>query len=574
MDDAGSFFATYDGDMVARLRPEQAGAEAWVDSLMNALTLQEKIGQLFVLEAGAKGESAPVSSRAVQAAREHGVGGFLVSRLLSPGEVRAQTQYLQTRANVPLFFAADYERGAGRFANNFTELPSNMAVGATRREDFAAAAARLAALESRAMGVNWMFAPVVDVNNNPANPIINIRSYGGRGGLVGQMGAAYVRGASDFGMLTTLKHFPGHGDVSTDTHAEMATVTGSRAELDSTELKPYRMILDQEGPQPAAVMGAHLWVQAFNEEPTPATFSREVLSGLLREEMGFGGLVVTDDVKMGALRDDYSMRERVVRPLSIGADVVLTPGDLEAAIQAVTAAVREGQLPRAELNDSVRRVLRAKAEAGLHRAPRVPSLEVLDYLQKRSRGQALADSIAAGSITLLKSSPVLPLSEGANAALIQLSNYEESESIDAAMDTLAGRLEPTMQDTMRFVGRGFAASDMEQAMEAVQHADAVVLALHLRLATGRGAAGLFEEQRPLVEKLLAQETPVVLVPLGNPYAADTYSGADALVVAYDQTIAGVEAVAEVLKGERPAPGRLPIRVGPYDFGAGQRGFEE
>jgi beta-N-acetylhexosaminidase len=131
-----------------------------------------------------------------QAAREHGVGGFLVSRLLSPGEVRAQTQYLQTRANVPLFFAADYERGAGRFANNFTELPSNMAVGATRREDFAAAAARLAALESRAMGVNWMFAPVVDVNNNPANPIINIRSYGGRGGLVGRMGAAYVRGTS------------------------------------------------------------------------------------------------------------------------------------------------------------------------------------------------------------------------------------------------------------------------------------------------------------------------------------------------------------------------------------------
>ncbi|PSQ98412.1 MAG: hypothetical protein BRD48_07485 [Bacteroidetes bacterium QS_9_68_14] len=420
-----------------------------------------------------------------------------------------------------------------------------------------------------------MFAPVVDVNNNPANPIINIRSYGGRGGLVGRMGAAYVRGASGFGMLTTLKHFPGHGDVSTDTHAEMATVTGSRAELDATELKPYRMILDQEGPQSAAVMGAHLWAQAFNEEPTPATFSREVLSSLLREEMGFGGLVATDDVEMGALRSDYPMRERVVRPLSAGADVVLTPGDLGAAIQAVVAAVREGELARAEIDDSVRRVLRAKAEAGLHRAPRVPSKDVLGYLREEPRGQALADSIAAGSITLLEKGSALPLSEESNAVLIQLSNYKESESIDAAMDTLAERLEPVMQDTTRFAGRRLAASSTEQTMEAVQHADAVVLALHLRLATGRGAAGLFEEQRSFVEKLLAQSgTPVVLVTLGNPYAAGTYAGADAIVVAYDQTIASVRAVAGVLKGEQPAPGRLPIPVGPYDFGAGQHGFGE
>ena len=567
MDAAASFFADYDEDMLARLQPETSGAEAWVDSLMNALTLREKIGQLFVMEAGAEGRNAPVPAATVQAAQEYGVGGFLVSRLLEPEQVYAQTQHLQARASVPLFFAADYERGAGRFANNFTELPSNMAIGATRQEGFAAASARLAALESRALGVNLMFAPVVDVNNNPANPIINIRSYGGRGELVGRMGAAYVRGAEDFGMLTTLKHFPGHGDTGVDTHAEMATVTGSREELAQTELKPYRIILEQKEAQPAAVMGAHLWVKAFNEEPTPATFSQEVLGDLLRDELGFEGLVFTDDVKMGALQNDFSLTERVVRPLSIGADVVLTPEDLPAAIEAVEAAVQQGRLSRQNLNDSVRRVLEAKAQAGLHRG-RVPGEEVLAYLREAPRGQPLADSIASASITLLKTSPALPLDAESNAALVQLSNYEGAASIDAAMDTLAQRLAPAMQDTMRF-GRAPSASDEEQALQAARNADVVVLALHLRLATSRGAAGVFDEQRPLIQNLLQQGTPVVLVTLGNPYAVDTFSSADAFVVAYDQTIASAEAVAGVLKGEQPASGRLPITVGQYEFGAGQ-----
>jgi beta-N-acetylhexosaminidase len=572
MDAVDSFFSDYDEDVVDQVRPQREGAGAWVDSLMSALTMREKIAQLFVIEAGATGANAPVPAASTQAVEEYGVGGFLVSRLLEPEEVYAQTQYLQERANVPLFFAADYERGAGRFANNFTELPSNMAVGATRSERFAAASAKLAALESRALGVNLMFAPVVDVNNNPANPIINIRSYGGRGELVGKMGAAYVRGAQDFGMLTTLKHFPGHGDTGVDTHAEMATVTGSREELDQTELKPYRIILKQKEAQPAAVMGAHLWVKDFNDEPTPATFSEEVLSDLLRDELGFGGLVFTDDVKMGALQNDFSLKERILRPLSIGADVVLTPDDLGTAVDAVAEAVQSGRLDRAELNDSVRRVLETKAQAGLHHR-RVPPPEALDYLQQEPRGQALANSIAAASITLLKTTPALPLTDDSRAALVQLSNYEGAKSIDAAMDTLARRLAPAMQDTMRF-GKAPTATDEERALRAAAQADAVVLALHLRLATSRGAAGLFEEQRPLVQKLLQQDTPVVLVTLGNPYAADTYSEADGLVVAYDQTIASAQAVAGVLKGEQPAPGRLPITVGPYDFGAGQNRLSE
>lgn len=577
MDATDSLFQRYDDAILARLRPDRDGGaalpapQAWVDSLMGTLSRREKIGQLFIMEAGAPSGDAPVPASSMQAAEKYGVGGFLVSRLLEPEEVFRQTRSLQERANVPLFFAADYERGAGRFANNFTELPSNMAIGATRSSAFAGAAARLAALESRALGVNLMFAPVVDVNNNPQNPIINIRSYGGKPELVGRMGAAYVRAAEDFGMLTTLKHFPGHGDTGIDTHAEMATIGGSRAELRATELKPYRMILEQSDAQPTAVMVAHLWMKAFDDAPTPATFSRAVLGGLLRDSLGFGGLVVTDDIKMGALQNDYALAERVVRPLEIGADVVLTPEDLPAAIRAVEDAVASGRLSEDALDQSVRRILRAKARAGLHRR-RVPAREVLDYLLEVPRGQALADTIAAQSVTLLKTTPALPLDEGGDAALIQLSNYEGAESIDAAMDTLAARLAPAAQDTMR-LGRRPTALEQQTALQAAQDADAVILALHLRLTTSRGSAGLFDEQRPLVEKLLRQDTPVVLVTLGNPYAVATFPGADAFVVAYDQTVASIDAVAGVLKGAQPAPGRLPITAGAYDFGAGRSRVE-
>src|SRR5690606_24829544 len=197
------------------------------------------------------------------AVQDMGVGGFLVPRLLDPEEVFEETQRLQAATPVPLFFAADYERGTGRFNNALTELPSNMALGATRDTVLAAAAGRLTAIESRALGINLLFAPVVDVNNNPDNPIINIRSYGEDPALVGAMATAFVREAQRHGVLTTLKHFPGHGNTTTDSHARMGTVGSDFAELDSIELRPYRDVLT--GPHPSAgVMTAHLWVPALD----------------------------------------------------------------------------------------------------------------------------------------------------------------------------------------------------------------------------------------------------------------------------------------------------------------------
>ena len=506
---------------------------------------------------------------AIQAVREHGVGGFLVPRLLEPRRLLEQTRALQALSDVPLFFAADYERGAGRFSNALTELPSNMALGATRDTLLAAAAGRLTAIESRAVGVNLLFAPVVDVNNNPRNPIINVRSYGERPELVGRMAAAFVREAEAHGLLTTLKHFPGHGNTSVDSHTRMGVVEGDWAALDETELKPYRIVLER-GARPAAVMTAHLWIEALDADPLPATFSPNALRHLLRDSLGFGGLVITDDVKMGGLRGDYSLAERAIRPLEAGADVVLTPENLGRAISAIKDAVQRGRLPEADLDRSVRRILQAKARAGLHRQ-RDAAEAPLDMLLQKPLGTSIAEAAADSALTLLKTSDVLPLSPDQQIALVQLSNYLGAESIQAAMEDFAGRLGANGIVAEARYDRAPSAEEQQRIVQEAAAADAVVLALYLRLQSGRGEAGLLKEQARLAERLLAAGRPVVLVAFGNPYAASAFPSADVLLVAYDQSLASVHTAARILTGQQEARGRLPIAVTPYPFGSGLGG---
>ncbi len=560
-----SFFLQYDPAALRRPTYDSAGATRWVDSTLAALSLDEKIGQLFIVNFPAGRNSRFAESKAKALVEKYGVGGFLMSRLMGPREVFDATQRLQRAAAVPLFFAADYERGVGRFNNALTELPSNMALGATRDTAFAAAAGRLSAVEARATGINLLFAPVVDVNNNPDNPIINIRSYGEDPALVGQMAGSFVREAQRHGVLTTLKHFPGHGNTSVDSHSRMGVVSGDPAALDSVELAPYRLVL--AGPTaPAAVMSAHLWIEGYDRQPRPATFSRRVLRDVLRDSLGFEGFVVTDDVKMGALQNRYDVAERTVRPIEAGADVVLTPADVETSINAVKAALRSGRLTEADLNASVRRVLHAKARAGLHR-DRFAEAKVLDFLLEAPRGAYLAQAIADQAVTLLKTGPLLPVRSSQKIALVQLTNYRGSASIGAAMDYFAKGLADSYVRHLRLDHDPSAATTAAVLRDA-DAADVVVLALYLRLTAGRGKAGLFPGQEGLVRRLLERGTPLVLVTFGNPYAVMPFDGADGLLVAYDQTLETVHAATRILLGRQPPQGRLPITVGAYGYGSG------
>lgn len=559
-----ALFPEHDLAMMAWQRPDSAEAARWADSVLTALTLEEKIGQLFIIHLPRPNRRSRREDEALEAVQTYGVGGFLTPRLLSPHVVLAETRRLQQAANVPLFFAADYERGVGRFNNTLTELPSNMALGATRDTLLAAAAGRLTALESRALGVNLILAPVVDVNNNPDNPIINYRSYGEDPELVGQMAAAFVREAQRHGVLTTLKHFPGHGNTAVDSHTRMGIVSGDAEALDRVEFSPYRQVLSRGGA--AAVMSAHLWVPALDAQRLPATFSHRALRDVLRDSLGFDGFVITDDIRMGALRNTYAADERIVRALSAGTDVILTPKSLPAALEAVKAALQRGALDQAAIDRSVRRILWAKARAGLHRR-RAADEAVLAYLLEKPRGAFLARTIADRAVTLLKTDPVLPFGPAQRTALVQLSNVDESPSIEAAMDTLAALLAPAGEARL---GKEPARADTAEAFRITAAADVVVLTLYLRLQSGRGKAGLFPRQEQFVRRLIAQKRPVILVTFGNPYAVTPLAEAQGLIVAYEQALVSVAAVAGVLQGQQRASGLLPITVDPYRFGDGLR----
>jgi beta-N-acetylhexosaminidase len=566
----GRFSAAHDTTQVPRSRldslfvahglpllpsPDTTGAAQWVDSTLATLTLEAQIGQLFIVELPAPHLLTLLRNPAADAVRDYGVGGFLVPRLLEPQAVFDLTRRLQALSRLPLFFAADYERGVGRFNNPLTELPSNMALGATGDTLMAALAGRLTALEARSIGVNLLLAPVVDVNSNPDNPIINIRAYGEDPVLVAQLARAFTRESQRLGVLTTWKHFPGHGNTSLDSHTRLGLLEGNRASLDGMELYPYRDVL-QRGEAPAGVMAGHLWAAALDPSRQPATFSRPVLDGLLRDSLGFAGMILTDDLSMGALHPRYPLAERVLRPLEAGADVLVGIEDFPGAVAAVRHAVQTGQLGHAVLAQHVRRVLQAKAAAGLHRQ-RQADPALFAWLMAEKRGEPLAEAVAARAITRLKGTR---LPDGTTVALVQVTNQSGAESIRAAMDTLGHRLRPDGLDLQ--YEHEPSTSDQQQVLAAAGKAGVVVVALYLRIIAGRGHVGLEAGQKAFVQHLIDLPGPSVLVLFGNPYAAREFPGAESVYVAYDQSQASVHTMVRVLQGQQAAQGRLPVTIPP------------
>ena len=534
-----SLLAPY-GDLAAR-SPEVplAEAEAWADSVLATLTLDEKLGQMLIVDLQPtflKG-----ARSLVQVARDWHVGGFHVPRRMPPREILRSTNLLQQTAKVPLFFSADYEWGPGQPGTPLTELPAAMAFGAAGDPLLVEAAGALSGIEARALGVNVLFAPVADVNNNPRNPIINTRSFGDDPRAVGRLAAAYVRGAQSHGVLATLKHFPGHGNTGTDTHLAFDAVPGAWDDLALTELGPYREALAE---QPGFVMSAHLWMRALDAEPTPATFSHRALADVLRDSLGFRGLVTTDAIHMGALTSRYTFEERILRPVLAGADIVLNTYDPVGAMRVLREAVARGELSEARVDASVRRILIQKARLGLGRQ-RTGDPARLERVLESTHGERVAEAVARQSVTLVERGP-MPLAPGTRVALVQLSNFD------------AGRAVVQLERDLRQGGLDLIPLAPTPGAAAVARtADAVVIAVHLQV-TPEESPTLSPAQYLVVDAILSSGTPAVVVLFGNPYAALELNASAGLIMAYDGIPRTASAVADVLLGRRPAPGRLPI----------------
>ena len=567
-----TLFATYPASVQQPV--DTSGTAVWAAATQRRLSDAEGAMQLVMASIPAGSSWARVRADMLALARA-GVGGFLVPRAWDPAEVFQAATELQAAAPVPLLLAADYERGVGRTTNRFTEFPAAMAFGAARDPNLAAVAGRLTALESRAIGVHLVFAPVVDVNTAPGNPIINTRAYSERADDVARMAEAYVGEAERLGVLTTLKHFPGHGDTDEDTHAQLVVVTTPEADLQNIHLAPYRRLFASATP-PSAVMVAHVAAPALetgsdNIGTGPAarrsaTLSPAIVTGLLRRRLGFDGLVVTDDVQMGALAG-LSEAERAVRPVVAGADLVLTPRNARTAANAIRDALNDGRISRVDFAAHVRRVLRAKGHAGLHRRA-APDPGVFATLDRAALGRRFAEQVAARSATLLKTSPnALPVQ--GRVLLVQVSNVRAAGTLADGMDALARALAPTVE--RRYDGT----ATLRQALDLRALADGfdvVVVAAHFRLVSGRGDAGLRAGQTTLIQQALASTATSVVAGFGNPYALADFSAADALLLHYDSTIPSAQSAALVLRGHTIAPGRLPVTLRGFPYGSGGAGY--
>lgn len=528
-----------------------------LDTELHALALEEKIGQMIMM--GVPGtEVGPEASTLIE---QYNVGGIMLfaENVQSPEQVAQLTADLQrmalgSGARLPLFISIDQEGGrVVRIRDGVTPLPSMMAIGATGSTALAEQVGRIIGEELAALGVNMNAAPVMDVNNNPHNPVIGTRSFGEQPELVAEMGVALMRGMQATGMLTTAKHFPGHGDTEVDSHLALPTITHSRSRLDEIELMPFRAAI---AAGVDAIMSAHITFPAVDSTPgLPSTLSHPVLTGLLRNELQFDGLIVTDALEMKGVADQYDFGEAAVMAVQAGVDIVLIAQsryNME-GLQAITAlveAVQDGTIPMERIDQSIRRILAAKrmgavAQVGENGAPAadLPALPAIASEQS----VATVHDVARRAVTIVRDDDgLLPLNPDTVGELLvvspDLGHFVLAEELRARL--------PRVQDAT--VSLQPTEAEMRTVLEAAADADTIIVAT--------AAATIRPGQAELVRALHASGRKLIVLAMREPYDLIHFPDVSTYVASYGIQPLHVRAAVEVLFGEQPARGRLPVSI--------------
>ena len=551
--------------------PLPVDATQWIDRTIAAMPLRDQVGQMVMIWVLGDYTSSTDSSfvLAVQRIRQDKVGGIIMS-LGSPIEVAEKVNALQRQSSLPLLVGMDVEPGLGRLeggvfapgtltAGNATVLPTAMAIGATRKLEHAREAGRITGEESRAIGIHLAFAPTADVNNNPSNPVINVRSFGEDPLLVAAMTSAFVDGVQQSGVAATIKHFPGHGDTDTDSHNALPIVHSSRARLDAVELVPFRAAIDAGV---AAVMSAHIALPAVTHDSTPATLAPAVMTALLRDTLGFKGLVITDAMDMRGVGAGYALGESAVLAVKAGADILLMPPDVPAAISAVVAAVERGEIPASRIAASVRRLLEMKLRTGAIQRPITPLDSLREIVGQRAH-RARAVVIAEDAITLLRDSDrQLPL---ATAQPTLVLTYVPE------LDNQAGRVFTTEMRAALLTMRSarITSATPRQRLDSLLRngSERIVVATFVRTIEGEGRFAVAEHVAKWLDSLGAVR-PVSVVAFSSPYVLREFPRVTGYVAAYGRGESVERAAARALTGRVPFHGVTPTSL-PGFFTAGQ-----
>ncbi len=548
-------------------------AQAWVDETLASLTLRQQVGQLVIqwLPGSYASTSSPEFLEWAGWVENDEIGGIYLSIGL-PHSYAAKINELQSRAGVPLLVTSDFENGGPGMRINHsyalpsmlpqgggTSFPPTMAFGAIGDERFVREYGRITAVEATAVGVHLNFAPVLDVNSNPDNPIINTRSFGEDPATVARLGAAYIEGAHQGGVLATAKHFPGHGDTRTDSHLDLPVVPADWDRLNAVELVPFREAVDFGVD---AVMTAHVMVSGVQgTSGPPATLDPRFMTELLREEMGFQGLLLTDALVMGALADRYGTAELAVLALEAGSDVLLMPTDVTEAIDAVVAAVNSGRVDSDRVRASARRVLETKARAGLHRG-RMVDLDAVDDVVGSAAHLAFADTAAARSMTLLRDrGGAVPVDSVVTRSVLSIT-YARADNLVAGT-----AFDPALSERVASVRRVRVDPDTpEETYDSLRitarGVDLVLVGAYVPPRAGAGEVAAPDALADFVRDI-GSERPLVVTSFGNPYLLGALPDAPSYLIAWGDREVSQAAAVRALFGETAIGGRLPISIPPF-----------
>jgi beta-N-acetylhexosaminidase len=537
---------------------DAVGPETDVETLLSRLSLRDKIAQLVMpwIPGNYAAYDDDGFERAERWVDSLHVGGLIVS-IGSPLDVAAKLNRLQQRSPLPLLIGSDFEGGTSLRLNGGTLFPPNMGVGATGSDSAAYDIGRITALEGRAVGVHLAFAPVADVNNNPANPIINTRAFGENPADVGRLVAAEVRGLQDHGMLATAKHFPGHGDTGTDSHLALPVIGSSWARLDSVELVPFRAAI---AAGVDVVMSAHIALPGIDTgQLRPGTVAPNVLTGILRDSLHFHGMIVTDALNMAGVADAYGA-EAGVKAFLAGADLLLQPADPRAAIEAMVRAVDRGDITPERLDRSVRRVLEAKGSLGLFARRTVPLDSIPDVVGSAAF-QADADAIATRSIVMVKDSAGLIHALRRARPALTLVTYAEEDNRTVGTALVAELRAQGFPVTLARLWPASGGGSYDSAATAIRRNPVAVFATADRPIAGRGTIGLPDALTALIARTASAQA-AVLVSLGNPYVISGLPEVGSYLIGWRSNAVTERAVARALAGAAPITGRLPIGLPP------------
>ena len=530
----------------------------WGVKILRQLSLEDKIGQMIMpaIQASDFKQYTIKSKQNFYQSTNIQFGGFIIFE----GEAYESAiliKNLQTNSKIPLLIGSDFERGANFRIHGTTTLPWNMAIGATQSEQWAYKQGKITAQQAQALGVNWIFAPVVDVNNNPANPVINIRSFGEDPELVSKLGVAFVKGAQAVGVLTTAKHFPGHGDTKIDSHLDLPTIRVSRHRLEKVELAPFKQVI---AAGVKTVMTAHLSVPVLDKKPNrPATLSASILEKLLRKQLQFKGLIVSDSMKMEGLTRNYWSGEAAIQAVLAGVDILLDPPNPYVVFQAIFEAVSQGRILKSRINASVKRIFKAKAWLGLNQSRRTNFLSLVEKANT-TKIRKEAQEMAEAAVTIVRdSSSKLPLDSRiiSSVHLIVVTKNHQFQRATELETQLLARIESVQVDQLC---SSESSSNLFQVKPSTKQVDLTIVALFTPLITGTGKINFSSKLSNQIRKLIQDKPNLIIVSLGNPYLLSHFPLASSYLCTYSNAEASQIAAVKALFGEIPVEGKLPVSL--------------